>query len=138
MRRRGVTILELTVAIILAGVLLAGVGQLLTVVAAQQREGERRAAAMHEAANQMERLAARPWSELTSESAADLQLSEEAAEALPEGMLSVMVNEVESGEDADAIPGRRIEVAVSWRNSAGRQVEPVRLVAWRFPEEAAP
>jgi Tfp pilus assembly protein PilV len=138
MRRRGVSILELSVAIILAGVLLTGIGQLLAVVAAQQREGERRLAAMHEAANQMERLAAIPWAELTAEAAAELQLSEEAAAALPGGTLEARVTDLEASDEEYAPAGRRVEVAISWRNPAGREVDPVRLVAWRYAEEVAP
>ena len=139
MRRRGVTSLELSVAIILAGVLLTGIGQLLAVVAAQQREGERRLAALHEAANQMERLTAIPWGELTAEAAADLRLSEEATAALPGGSLEARVTDVDAGDEEDAsLAGRRVDVEVSWRNPAGRDVDPVRLVAWRYAEEVAP
>lgn len=143
--RRGVTIVELSVAILLAGVVLAGVGQLLAVTAAQQREGHRRLTAMHEAANHMERLAALPWSDLTPERAAEFRLSDEAVSALPGAILTVRVREAEtagSEQEADdplaALAARRLEVAVTWRNAAGRQVDPVRLTAWRFSPEGAP
>jgi Tfp pilus assembly protein PilV len=137
MRRRGITILELTIAILVAGIVLGGIAQLLATVAAQRRESERRLAAIHEAANQMERLAALSWGELTPEGTGGWELTGEAAAALPDGTLSVDLSEVETGGD-NALPARRVAVEVAWRNSAGTTVEPVRLVAWRFPEEAGP
>jgi type II secretory pathway pseudopilin PulG len=133
MRRRGVTILELSIAIILVGAVLAGIAQLLSAVSAQQRESERRLAALHEAANQMERLATLAWSELTSEGMGPRELSPEAAAALPQGSLRILVTDAAGG--ADSIEGKRVSVEVAWRNSAGREVKPVRLAAWRFAAE---
>jgi Tfp pilus assembly protein PilE len=136
MRRRGVTVLELSIAIILVAAVLTGIAQLLSVVSAQQRESERRSAALHEAANQMERLTILPWRELTSESVGQRELSPEAAAALPQGSLRVQVTDAAGG--AESLAAKRISVEVAWRNSAGREVKPVRLVAWRFaPEETA-
>jgi hypothetical protein len=137
MRRRGVTVLELSIATILVATVLAGTAQLLSVVAAQQRESERRLAALHEAANHMERLAVWPWDELTSENLAQLQLSPETSQALPQGLLRVQVTDGAAAGEENPV-GKRLSVEVAWRNSAGREVEPVRLVAWRFAAEEAP
>jgi Tfp pilus assembly protein PilV len=137
MRRRGITVLELMIAILVTGVVLGGIAQLLAAVASQRRESERRLAAIHEAANQMERLAQLSWSELTQEGTAGWELTAEAAAALPAGTLAVDVSEVEAGGE-DPAHARRVEVEVAWRNTAGATVEPVRLVAWRFAEEDGP
>ncbi len=138
MRRRGLTIVELTIAVLVIGVLLASIGRLLTVVAQQQREDERRLAALHEAANHMERLAAIPWNGLSTETVSQATLSVEAAEALPAGELTVRISEAAPPADAAALERRRVEVAVTWRNTAGERVQPVRLVAWRYAEGRAP
>jgi Tfp pilus assembly protein PilV len=137
MRRRGVTIFEMTIALLLAGVVLAGMAQLLAALASHRRESERRLAAIHEAANQMERLAVLPWSELTPEATAAWKLSQEAADALPAGELTVSISDAELPVEAPPA-ARRVEVEVAWRNSAGPMVDPVRVVAWRFPQEGQP
>jgi Tfp pilus assembly protein PilV len=138
MRRSGITILELTIALLLVGVVLGGLAQLLAAVASQRRESERRMAAIHEAANQMERLAVLSWSDLNSENTAPWKLSEEAADVLPSGALAIEVSDVELTGEGAALPARRVTVEVAWQNSAGAMVAPVRLVAWRFPQEEEP
>ncbi len=138
MRRRGLTAIELALAVLVIGVLLASIGRILTIVARQQREDDRRLAAIHEAANHMERLAATPWQELRVEEDTPAELSPEAAAMLPGGTVSVRITEDDMTEAHPALASRRVEVAITWRNTAGEQVEPVRLVAWRFAEAPAP
>jgi Tfp pilus assembly protein PilV len=139
MRRRGVTIFELTIAVLLVAVVLSGVAQLLALVSAQHRERERRIAAMHEAANHMERLAALPLSALTEATAAQAALSTEAAALLPDGELTVRVETAEPDvSGATAPPARRLVVAVAWKNASGAAVKPVRLVSWRYSPEVTP
>ena len=69
MTRRGMTLLELAVAGTLLGTLLVVCLQLLQATAAQRRAADQRQLALLEVGNVLERLAARPWADLTPESA---------------------------------------------------------------------
>jgi hypothetical protein len=50
---------------------------------------------------------------------------------LEDPKLSITVAELD-----DALPTKRIEIALSWRDHANRRVEPVRLVAWKHQAQA--
>lgn len=124
-RRRGYGLIELTIS---SFVLIAAMSLMLTAatwVASERRGAGRRQVATQEAANLMERLAARPFAELTPETSRGLALSESAKAALPEGSLAVAIAEV--GGDA---PARRVSIEIRWRDKSGGRSAPVRLVAW--------
>jgi len=125
--RRGLTLLEVTVTSLLLAVLFAVSMRMVGATAARRRAAEDRRAAMREAANVMERLAVRPWNELTPEAVADLRLSNEAANALRGATLKIDVTD-QPGEPQ----GKRIVVEVHWRDSAGKSLPPRRLTAWRY------
>ena len=120
--RRGFTLIELIVAGALLLAAMAISAQFLGWLAAERRAADRRRAAIQEAAIVLERLAARPWAELTPESARALRLSEPARRALPGGELAVDVSE------RDGL--KRIAVAVRWRGRSGGPEAPARLTAW--------
>lgn len=126
--RRGVTLLELAVAGILLGTLLTVCLQMVGATAARRRAVEDRQTAMLEAGNVMERLAARPWDELTPEAVAEIELSSEARESLLEGRLEVDVTRG-GPDEPDA---KRVAVLVRWNDRSGKPQRPVRLVAWRY------
>lgn len=131
-RRRGMSLMEVTVAGVLLGVLLAVCLQMLAAMAGHRRALEERQTAIVEASNVIERLSAAPWDALVQEEVAAIDLSDWAKGALPEGRLDVEVTP--SGDSPEA---RRIVVAVHWRDASGNAARPVRLVAWRYRVDIA-
>jgi prepilin-type N-terminal cleavage/methylation domain-containing protein len=130
--RRGLSLIELTVALIILGVALVAVAQTVTMAARLRREIHRRRVATQEAANALERLVALPWRQLDEPALDDLELSPTGEEVLPDGKLSAEVENV-----AGPPVGRRIRVAVTWKNAAGETDGAVRLVGWSFHDREA-
>jgi prepilin-type N-terminal cleavage/methylation domain-containing protein len=126
-RRRGFSMIEIAVASLLLAIAMTVTVQVLGWVAAERRAVERRQCALGEAANILERLAARPWKGLTAEAVKRVALSENARRTLPDAELTVGVNDSEREADA-----RRIALAIRWRNRSGGWDAPVRLVAWTY------
>jgi hypothetical protein len=127
MKRRGSMLVEL----LAAAVLLAAAGAISVELAAAVGAGRRaladRQLASQEAANLMERLAAMPVEDLTSEAAHTLPLSAEGRR-LSGAKAAIETTEVDG-------PPRAIRVAVSiqWEDRNGNTIAPIRLVAWRYP-----
>lgn len=124
--RRGLTLVEITIAVFLLAVSMILTVRVLGWVASERRAGERRQCATREAANVMERLAALPWERVTADTAKSLTFSDTARQSLPSGELDVTVDEP-AGSDA-----KRMSVRVRWRNRGGEWDAPVRLTAWKF------
>ncbi len=108
----------------LAMALVAGVAQLLIIVAQQRHQARQYAAASREAGNLMESLMSRSWDDTTSKSAS-VELSEGIASQLPEGSVSVEVADEDQGV-------RRITLQIEWESGPERARESVRLVGWKF------
>ncbi len=126
-RRRGFTMLEITVSAVMLATAMSVTVQLLGALAAGRRATERRLCAVQEVANLMERVAARPWGEVTPESLRAVSLSPRALQALPGAELAATV------DDASASRGeKRISLRLRWRNRAGTWTAPVRLTAWIY------
>lgn len=134
-RRRGMTLLETAAAAFILAVGVVGVAQVVALAATQRREAERRQIATTEAANLMERIAALPWEDVQPARLESFTLSARARQVLPEAQLRAEVEEVASKDDA--IPTKRISVAISWTAKSGERASPARLVAWRYPMREA-
>jgi hypothetical protein len=124
-RARGLTTFEIVMATVVLGVAMMLTVRCLGWVVRERRSIDRRAIAVQEAANLMERLTAQSWKDLTPETFGDQTLSEEAIRSLPGAELKVAV--------ADR-PGelllKRIRVQLRWRGRSGGYEAPVRLTAW--------
>ena len=127
MTRRGITILEVTVAGGLLAAMMAMCLQMLQATSAQHRAAEIRQTAIREAGNVVERLRGTPWDDLTDQNAEKMQLSEDARHGLPGGELNI-----ELAQSPDVPDAKRITVRVRWQNRAGQFVRPVQLVVWRY------
>jgi prepilin-type N-terminal cleavage/methylation domain-containing protein len=125
--RRGFTILELSVAMIILVALMSLSVKWVAATGGQRREARWRQAALGEAANVMERLAGKTWDELTAPQAAKVALSDEARQALPDGAVAVQVAQPAGDPEA-----KEIAVTVRWRPRAGTPETQVRLVAWKY------
>jgi type II secretory pathway component PulJ len=131
--RRGYLLLEMVAATALVILLVALGTQMLDAAAQQRRAMRHRQAAMQEAANLLERIAARPWPRLTSAEVARERLSDDARWTLPSGAVSI-----ELAAEAGPPAGKRVLVTVSWRETSATESLAVRLAAWRYPEMPAP
>jgi len=119
--------MEIAAAGILLAAMLTVCLQFFQATASQRRGLQARRTAIHEAANVMERLCARPWESLTPEAAAQVQRSAEARRALPDGELQVEVAPADEEPDA-----KRIAVVVRWPGGPEQAARSVRLVAWKY------
>lgn len=129
MRRRGISFLEMTVAGILLVALMALCLQMFGLTARLRSATRQRQAAVEEADNLLERLAARPWEELTPEAVGRLGLSPQGRSRLPGGELHV---EVDTPPQEPA--AKRIRVSVRWRDGRDKWLPPIRLVAWKYQD----
>lgn len=119
--------MEIAAAGIVLAAMLTVCLQFLRATTGQRRGLQARRTAIQEAANVLERLCARPWDELTPEAAGQVQRSEEARRALPDGELQVEVTPTDREPDA-----KRIAVVVRWPGGPEQPDRSVRLVAWKY------
>lgn len=126
--RSGFTMLELTVAASVLGMVFLVTIPLLTKVRDTREEAQRRFVAQLEAANTLERLSLRVADGTLDEAMSqNTSISSEAASVLPEGEIDIT-----PAEQVDDVGNLQITVAVSWLDNAGQRVSPVSLDAW-FP-----
>jgi prepilin-type N-terminal cleavage/methylation domain-containing protein len=124
--RRGFTLIEIAVSVVLLAAAMMLTVQVLGWVASGRRASERRQWAAQEAANVMERFTALPWERISPESARAVTLSPEARQGLPHEELAVSVDDQDGGRS------KRVSVRIRWRNRAGEWDAPVRLTAWVY------
>ena len=127
--RRGMTLLELAVACTLLGTLLVVCLQLLSATAAQRRAADQRQLALIEVGNVLERVALRPWSDLTAKNLAGEKPSAWLGNRLPGAELKIEA--VASSTEPKA---KRITVSLRWQDVAGRFLPPVAVTTWRWGE----
>lgn len=125
--QRGTITHEATMAIVIATAVIAGTAQILAVISHQRRDIDRRSAAIREAGNLMEEIAARPWSKVTEEELVALSLSDECRTVLREPRLRVQVTPELAGG------GKHISVEIDWLTGQNQRALPLRLAAWRYP-----
>jgi hypothetical protein len=126
-KSRGMSLLELAV----AGVLLAGFAVVcLKFFAAQVRHRlalAERHVAQQELANLMERLAARPYEDLSTEALAGEKITPRTASVLSNANLKIEVA-------ADGPPsGKRITLRITWPGIDPAAPLTVQLTSWRYP-----
>ncbi len=119
---------EMAAALMVILIVMGVTVQVLGLVAAERRAVERRAWAIEEVQNVLERLSVLPADQLTPEAIAALKLGERTEQALPGGKLDVTVHDG-AGEHA----ATRLTVAIRWRDRSGALVAPVLLTTWVEP-----
>jgi prepilin-type N-terminal cleavage/methylation domain-containing protein len=129
-RRRGFTVLEVIVTMILLGAVLGVMVPLTKRATEQRRLSETRRAALLEASNALERLAADPAAAPAAGEERTVPLPETLSRRLPDAALVVR------GEAQTDPPGRRLDASLSWTEPNGRRATPVRLSAFVFDAPA--
>ena len=128
-QRRAMTLLEITLAAGLLGVLMTVSIQMLRLMSDRQRAGERRAAALQTVDALAEQLGNMPWDGLTSAAADELTIPETMKRHLPGAVLRVTV----VGETAP-VTAKRLTIELNWDGPRGQAAAPVQLTSWAFPE----
>ena len=132
MRRRGLSLFELTVALFVMTTAMMAIVQLLAVAASQRRTIEQRRVALAEVANQAERIALVRWDE-SAFGEKTWELSEQSKRSLPQGTATIDVQ-----KEANSAPARRIRLIVRSPNSAGQVIELADLTVWKFAPGGEP
>jgi prepilin-type N-terminal cleavage/methylation domain-containing protein len=126
-KRPAFTILELTVAMAVLAVIGVVAMKFSIAVGRRSADARQHQAAIVEAGNVMERLAVRPWEQLTPDALRDVSLSDEARQAVPGAVLKVEVQQQPQEPGA-----KRLAVEIRWPDDSGQPVLKARLVAWRY------
>jgi Tfp pilus assembly protein PilV len=124
-RRRGYGMFEITISALLLVIAMGMMAEAVGWLATERRGAGRRQVALQEAANLMERLSARPWEDLTPDTARSLTLTRSSTSLLRDATLDVAITA--SAGDPSA---KRITILIRWGDSSGNTAAPVRLVAW--------
>lgn len=131
--RRGMTVLEVTVALSLLAMGLILTAQVFTASARQELTSEQLLVAQCEANNILEHFEGLRYEEVTAQTAKEMKPSAELQATLPEAKVEVSVDESHDGEGAEAGPAhKRIHVEVSWP-SEDNIPRSVKLTAWKYP-----
>jgi Tfp pilus assembly protein PilE len=131
--RRGMTLLELAVAGVLLAALTAVCAKFFAAAAAQRRALAERQTALQVAGNLMERLAVRPYEQLSTEKLSQEKLPLWAVAALPKAALKIEVTDA-AGPPA----GKRIALRLTWSGHDPAAPFCVQLTSWRYPKSPNP
>ncbi len=131
--RRGFTLIELAVSLVVLGAALAALVQLVALAARQRRNLAIERACVQEVANQAERIALLPWDETAADKLTTWQPSPDLAAVVPVARCSIAVT-----DEPQTPPARRIRLEVAWTNSVGLPALPVTLTVWQFAQEEQP
>jgi len=84
--------------------------------------------------NSLEDAIRTPWSSLTSDTLAQLDLPEIARKKLPQAVLSAEVVEDNVTEEGDPVLAKRVTLRLSWRGASGNPRPPLVLTTWVYPQ----
>jgi hypothetical protein len=131
-RRIGITLFEVVIAVAAFGILLATCVKMMVLLSRQSRTDNERNIAIQSVQAVLEQVENSHWNELTQETANQVPLPEVATARLKDPKLMLTVS------DEPALAAKRISAALDWQTADGDRSRPVRLVAWVFPDAAAP
>lgn len=126
--RRGYTLIELAVSLL---VVMAAMGvsvKVLGWVATERRAADRRDWALQTVSNVLERVTSGPFDRATAGEVKALAAATAAGRSLPGAAWEVAVED-EPGAPA---PARRVSLQLRWNERAGGLGAPVRLTAWVY------
>lgn len=135
-RRLGISLIEVTVAIVVLASATLVLTQLLAGVASQRRIATQQQLATDTAASTLELALAAPYN-ATAPAARDVELSAEVQAFLKQATCQLRTIPMAASESSPA--GQRLVVTVHWQAGAGGQPQRVELNGWKFThEETAP
>jgi hypothetical protein len=126
LRRRALTIFEVTLAFALLAIVLAASVQMARVVSDHRRANEHKDVALQAAQAISEQVGNIPWDELTDDTASQIAIPGQLASELTNAKCKISLTD-ESNPTA-----KRVLVQISW-NSNG-QVPTAQLTSWIYPE----
>jgi prepilin-type N-terminal cleavage/methylation domain-containing protein len=129
-RRRGLTLLEVSMAAAMLCVLMLIAVQMFWAVTTKQPAAERHALALEAVQALAEQIGNMRWNELTTPSVGQIQMPASASAHLPGAKLAVDLT-----EEVEPIAAKRVTVELTWNNPPGRPARPVRLTCWAFVDE---
>lgn len=127
--RRGSMLVEVTVSAALLATLLIIINQVIVQLHRQTKLVDRHLLAQQTLENSLEDAIRIPWSALTSDSLAKLELPEFAREKLTQAVLSGEVSEEE-----DPVLAKRVTLRLSWRGATGSLRRPLVLTTWVYKQ----
>ncbi len=129
--RRGITIFEVAVSVVVLGAVVTTAAQLVQWSVALHQVALKKRCALEAATTVLDRTSARPWSTITAESAKEVSLPAEVQEFLVDPRVAVGVSE-DNEQSAGPVRGKKISVEISWAERAGRRTQHVQLTTWVF------
>jgi Tfp pilus assembly protein PilV len=124
--RRGMTMLELTIALFILTTAMVAIVQLVATTAVQRRNLEHRRLVLQELANQSERIALMPWDDTAPNKLTTWQPSSDLSAALPNAACTVEVT-----DELTPPTSRCLRLSVTWPNSVNEPLESS-LTTWKF------
>jgi Tfp pilus assembly protein PilV len=131
--RRGMTLLEAGVALLVMTAAILAVVELVSATTKERRHRRQRQAALFELANEAERIALLSWDETESE-----RLTTWMPSTMLQATISKPTCQIHVTEESKKPPARRLDLSVGWQNAAGEEVRPARLTVWKYSREATP
>lgn len=126
--RRGYTVFELTIAVILLMAASTITVKIVGWLGAERRAADRVLWANETLANAMERVSTEPYENLNTERATALLQPYRENQTLPSPEWKAEVIDV-----ADAKPAsKRVRLEVRWKSRSGEWVHPIRLTSWVY------
>jgi hypothetical protein len=127
--RRGTTIFEVAVSVVVLGAVVTTAAQLVQWSVALHEVALKKRCALEAATTVLDRLSARPWEAITAESAQTTSLPAEVKEFLVDPQVTVSVAEEKT---PDSLRAKRISVEIAWAERAGKRSQHVHLTTWVF------
>jgi len=121
------TIFEVAVSAVVLGAAVTTAAQLVQWSVTLHQVALKRRCALEAATSVLDRISARPWPAITSDSVKNMSLPAEAKEFLADARLSVAVS-----EEREQPRGKKIAVEVSWAERLGTRAQRVQLTTWVF------
>jgi Tfp pilus assembly protein PilV len=126
--RRGYGMIEVAMALVVLATAMMLMVRLLAWTGLERREAGRRALAIQEVSNVMERISLERYDDVTLDGTKAIALARNADEALPGASWQVEVVE----EPDPHAPAKRVSIRLRWTHASGDQDHPVALTSWVY------
>lgn len=126
--RRGYSLLELTMSVIVLMAAMSLTVKVLGWVGMERRAADRRLWAIQEMGNVMERVAGEPFDKLTKASVESLTTEGHLERVLPGALWEVGVVD----DDKKALTSKRVTIGLRWKERAGGWEAPLTLTTWVY------